>query len=195
MATGIRTKTLILLATAAILGGSLFLFEQQLPAPNAPSQQTKARLFSFQEADVTALKIVAPQYTLNLKKQETGTWVIQREQEVPAEEGTVVFLLNLLTTGERDRSLDVPANRAADYGLLPPMATLEITLKDGTQHRLLLGNPTFDGRQLYAEIDPQPQPRDTMTVTLVPLDLKNAIERPLIEWERQPAPRSPEPSN
>ncbi|XFA73900.1 DUF4340 domain-containing protein [Thermosynechococcaceae cyanobacterium Okahandja] len=194
MAIGIRTKTLILLATAAILGGGLFLFEQQLPQPNGADQPVKAPLFGFQEADVVALRIVAPQYTLNLKKQETGTWLIDREQDVPAEEGTVVFLLNLLATGQRDRSLDVPASRAADYGLSPPKATIDITLKDGSQHQLLLGNPTFDGLQLYGEIDPQPEPRDTMTVTLVPLDLQNAIERPLIEWERQPRP-TPNPTN
>lgn len=193
MGTGIRTKTLILLATAAILGGGLFLFEEQLPKPNESGQQTKVRLFSFQEAQVSALRIVAPRYRLNLKKQASGTWVIQREQAVPAEEGTVVFLLNLLTTGQRDRSFEVPINRAADYGLSPPVATIDITLKDGSQHRLLLGNPTFDNLQLYAEIDPPPKPRQTMTVTLVPLDLQKAIERPLSEWERRPAPATPAP--
>ncbi len=185
MVTGIRTKTLILLATAAILGGGLFLFEQQLPPPSGTREETKEPLFQFQEADVTALQIIAPQYNLNLKKQATGTWIIQGQTETPAEEGTVVFLLNLLTTGRRDRSLQVAASRAADYGLSPPWATIGITLTDGSQHQLLLGNPTFDGQQLYAEIDPEPEPRETMTVTLVPLDLKNAIERPLSEWQRQ----------
>ncbi len=187
MASGIRTKTLILLATAAILGGGLYLFEQQLPSPTSSDTQTKKPLFAFQEDDVVALKIVAPDYSLNLKKLATGNWVIHREKQTPAEEGAVVFLLNLLATGQRDRSLDVPTERAKDYGLAPPMATVDITLKDGQQHRLRLGDTTFDGLKLYAEIDPPTQPQEKMTVTLVPLDLKNAVQRPLQEWERQQA--------
>ncbi|WP_298611553.1 DUF4340 domain-containing protein [uncultured Thermosynechococcus sp.] len=185
MATGIRTKTLVLLATAAILGGGLYLFEEQLPRPNAPNAKAKKPLFHFQEAAVVALKIVSPKYSLNLKKLETGNWVIDRGKQTPAEEGTVVFLLNLLTTGERDRSFEVPTKNAGEYGLAPPMATIEITLKDGQQHRLRLGDPTFDSLKLYAEIDPPPEPREKMTVTLVPLDFKNAVQRPLEEWERQ----------
>lgn len=187
MASGIRTKTLVLLATAAILGGGLYLFEQQLPSSNSSDTATKQPLFNFQEGDVVALKIIAPDYTLNLKKLATGTWVIVREKQIPAEEGTVVFLLNLLATGQRDRSLDVPTERAKDYGLAPPMATVDITLKDGQQHRLRLGDTTFDGLKLYAEIDPPTQPQEKMTVTLIPLDLKNAVQRPLQEWERQQA--------
>ncbi|WNC87039.1 DUF4340 domain-containing protein [Thermosynechococcus sp. QKsg1] len=187
MATGIRTQTLVLLATAAILGGGLYLFEQQLPTPNSTDTAAKKPLFGFQEGDVVALKIITPDYSLNLRKLVTGHWVIDREKQTPAEEGTVVFLLNLLTTGQRDRSLDVPTERAGDYGLAPPMATVDITLKDGQQHRLHLGDTTFDGLKLYAEIDPPAEPREKMTVTLVPLDLKNALQRPLQEWERQQA--------
>ncbi|BAC08438.1 DUF4340 domain-containing protein [Thermosynechococcus vestitus] len=187
MASGIRTKTLVLLTTAAILGGGLLLFEQQLPNPNRSDTPIKKPLFHFQEADVVALKIIAPDYSLNLKKLATGNWVIDREKQIPAQEGTVVFLLNLLATGQRDRSLDVPTERARDYGLAPPRATVDITLKDGQQHRLHLGDTTFDGLKLYAEIDPPAAPRQKMTVTLVPLDLRNALQRPLREWERQQA--------
>ncbi|MDM7325502.1 MAG: DUF4340 domain-containing protein [Thermosynechococcus sp. Uc] len=188
MASGIRTKTLVLLTTAAVLGGGLFLFEQQLPSPNSSDKQTQKPLFHFQEADVAALKITAPDYSLNLKKLATGNWVIDREKQTPAEEGAVVFLLNLLATGQRDRSFEVPTERAGDYGLAPPMATVDITLQDGQRHRLRLGDTTFDGLKLYAEIDPPAAPREKMTVTLVPLDLKNALQRPLQEWERRQPP-------
>ncbi|MCX7854302.1 MAG: hypothetical protein N2383_16165, partial [Caldilineales bacterium] len=80
MATGIRTKTLVLLTTAAILGGGLYFFEQQLPPSNSSDTKTRQPLFSFQEADVVALNIIAPDYSLNLKKLDTGNWVIHRQK-------------------------------------------------------------------------------------------------------------------
>lgn len=121
----------------------------------------------------------------------------------PASDAAVAFLLNQLTTGQRDREVTVAAADLGQFGLDNPAATVTLTLQDGKTHTLLVGNASFDDRFLYSRIDPQGEPRD-IAIALIPKDLEFAINRPLAEWkaeapaaESSPSPEAspnPEPS-
>lgn len=188
MAIGIKSQTLILLSTAIILGSGLYLFEQQLPP--TVSETPAAELFTFNESDVIGLKIQSRSGVIDLQRDASGKWQILQPVAGAAEEGAVIFLLNLLVTSRSDRALDVPSQTMNEFGLGQPRATVDITLEDQTRHRLLVGNPTFDQANVYAQVDPpQPLPEE-VEIVLVSMDLLNAVTRPAEEWKRQTTPEA-----
>ncbi|MDG2989480.1 DUF4340 domain-containing protein [Candidatus Synechococcus calcipolaris G9] len=185
MGIGIQSKTLILLSTAIILGGGLYFFEQQLPPP-ASEVTTADELFTFQESDVIGLRIQTRDGVIELQRDDSGKWKILKPVAGMAEEGAVVFLLNLLATSRSDRSLDVPSQTIYEFGLGQPTATVDITLADQTRHRLFIGNRTFDQEKVYAQVDPPETLLEEMEIVLVSTDLLNAVTRPVSEWQSQP---------
>lgn len=122
----------------------------------------------------------------------------QKAAAKAANDATVTFLTNLLVTGERqplspdDASknvLTIPANQRQNFGLTQPVATIDLRLKDGKTHRLLLGQANFNNTALYAEVDPPATPGPESKLVLVPNTFENAVKRPLSEWF--PAPSTP----
>jgi Domain of unknown function (DUF4340) len=111
-----------------------------------------------------------------------GQWQLSAPLKVPANEPTVAFLTNLLTTTQRDRTLNVSPDRAAEFGLDKPMGTIGITLTDQQKHKLVLGKLSFDRTWLYALIDPDPQAKE-LVVSLVSPQFANAVDRDLKEWQ------------
>ncbi len=194
MGKGIQTKTLILVATAAVLGGSLYVLQEQLPPPATEEVATPSEpLFAVQESEITNLVIRQGSEILKLKRDEAGAWQILEPIEKAAETGTVVFLLNLLSTVRVDKSLSVPLAEVQDFGLAEPQAAIEFTTTDQVNHRLLLGGLTFDQNQLYAQADPPLIPTDPLSVVVVPLQFLDAVNQPLTAWEAQ-EPQATEPS-
>ncbi len=117
-----------------------------------------------------------------------------------ANEATVTFLVNLLVSSDRqpisptDSSknvLTVPASQKETFGLSNPFATIDIQLKDGKKHQLILGQPNFNRSALYAQVDPIGNSDQDLKVTLVPITFGNAVQRPIADW--YPAPPSPSP--
>lgn len=189
MGTGIQTKTLILVATAAILGGSLYLFQQKLPPPASEQAITSAKpIFNLQESQITGLVVKQGGETLKLERDAQGAWQILEPVTARAETGTVVFLLNLIATAKTEKSLTVPLPTADEFGLAEPVATIEISTANQGTHRLVLGGFTFDRNQLYAQADPPVIPTDPMTVIVVPLQFLDGINQPLSAWKAQPTP-------
>jgi hypothetical protein len=116
-------------------------------------------------------------------------------ESAPAEEAAIAFLLSRLNTDGRLRTITVDAAEQADFGLDVPLATVDITLADGTTHLFVLGDPDFSGSAYYALVDPAsiPLPDDAGEVSalVVSDDLLNAVERPLEEWQvAEPDPAS-----
>ncbi len=111
-----------------------------------------------------------------------GQWRLSAPLKRPANPATVAFLTNLLTTTQRDRTLVVSPDRAAEFGLDQPTGTISITLADQTQHQLVLGKPSFDRTFLYALIDPDPQAKE-LSVSLISPQFANAVDRDLAEWQ------------
>lgn len=127
----------------------------------------------------------------------------QKAVAKPANDATVTFLTNLLLTGERqplspeDESknvLTIPAKQRESFGLSQPFATIDLQLKNGKTHRLVMGQPNFNRTAFYAEVDPAPTPGPDLKIVLVPNTFENAIQRPLTEWFPAPASPTPQPS-
>lgn len=120
-------------------------------------------------------------------------WQMQTPKKTLANDASVAFLLNLVTTSNSQKSFTAPINQLAEYGLDKPVATIDVILQDQKKHRLVLGTPDFNRSAMYAQIDPADKADKAATIHLVSLDFENAVQRPLPEWQDQPAPTPQKP--
>ncbi|MEB3272821.1 MAG: DUF4340 domain-containing protein [Prochlorothrix sp.] len=120
-------------------------------------------------------------------------WQIVQPLPGPANDASIAFLLNLIATGASSKSFTIAADRAAEFGLATPYATVTVTLKDGSTHRLILGNPDFDRTSLYAQVESPVTAPDAattpagsrdLTLRLVPMSFEQAVSRPLDDWQQ-----------
>lgn len=195
----LQRTTLVLLVLAILLGGFVYFYEFQWKSQQEQVKKKKQQLFAFKEDDVKALKITTPSETINLERSpESGKtkWLMKSPDTVPANDGTVAYLLNLLETETTQRSLNTSASELAQFGLKQPQATIDITLNNQKTHKLVVGKPSFDNRFVYAQNNFSTTPDGNVEVVSVSQKFENAIKRSLSEWkavENNPSP-SPSPS-
>lgn len=190
----LKKTPLVLALLALLLGGIVGLQEMQRSAQqDSQSVIDGKQLFDLQEKDVTAIKLTTDQGVLVVRKEPPPPasasaeprWTMTSPQNAPAEPGAIAYLLNLLATGKRQETLRATPEQLEDFGLDPPIATIDFTLTHQTTHRLTIGKPTFNRTGLYAQLNPSPQ---SNTVVILSTDFENAINRPLPEWQAKPSP-------
>jgi Domain of unknown function (DUF4340) len=173
-----------LLIVAALMAGIVAVYEQQQktsPIATSVDQPASQRVFDFDEAAIALVTIETRRPPITIERVD-GQWRLSAPRSVPANPATVAFLTNLLTTTQRDRTLNVSPDRAAEFGLDQPTGTITITLTDQKRHQLVLGKPSFDRTFLYALIDPDPQAKE-LSVSLISPQFANAVDRDLAEWQ------------
>ncbi len=191
----LSTSTLIVLGLAIGLAGGISYWELVGKSRQEEQAIKKAKLFNFTEKDVKAITITKPKETLKFERVKVGEWQMIAPQKKPANDAPIAFLLGQLTNVERvqENDITIPAADRAKFGLAVPSATIQVTLENGNNHRLILGNMDFSGTALYAEIDP-PTEATSLPIALVPIDLQNAVNRNLSEWQAPAKPATPKAS-
>ncbi len=179
----LQRSTWILVVSALILGGVVYVSEVQW-TPKPAAEETKGkRMFDLAEEDIQGIIIQKDGETLEFVR--TGKtepiWQMKQPDNVPARDATVSFLLNLLVNGKKERSFTISPEEKYQYGLQNPLAKVIIKLEHKTID-LVLGIPTLNNQFIYAFVNPQ---KDTNEVSLVPIDLKYAIEKELSEWKNR----------
>jgi hypothetical protein len=186
-----QRSTLILLVFALGLAGSVYVYETQVVPEKATHVEKERQIFSFKEESIASFKIKKEREILKFERLAVQSsdltprsrWQTIEPINASASEPAVAFLLNLLVNIKSNDIIAVLPERLQEYGLAPPLATIEIQLKDRQNHQVLLGKTNFDGNLLYALVDPPSNPSEKIEVFLIPLDLQNAIDRPLSEWQ------------
>jgi len=183
-----KPSTLLLVGVALVLtAGVVMIGQPRSPDPDAPlSEGTGDPLFAFTEADVDALTVTRDGETLTFERDDEDRWQMVAPTPGLAEPAAVAFLLSRLVTDAALQTVDMAPADQADFGLDAPVGEVEITLADGSNHRLILGSTDFSGESRYALLDPDPWPLpnegDPVTVQVVSADVANGINRPLAEW-------------
>jgi hypothetical protein len=196
----LQRQTLILLFSAIVLAGGIYVYERQSP-PQSPAQKqdgNQKELFTFKEDQVQEVTLVTPKQKLRLKRAQPPSptvWQLESPKPEPADDAAVAFLLSQLTTGKSDRTLEAPVSQKAEFGLAEPSATVTVKLNNQQTHQLILGKPTYDSSGLYAQVDPPTTTKQKLQVLIVPLDLTNAVNRPLSEWQQTKPKSSPKPNS
>jgi len=182
-----QKTTLVLVLIALGLGGYVYFYEIRSPSQEKIATESQQSLFSFTEEDVQRLEIEKETgETFEFVRLETtaSSWRMKRPEGAPAEEGVIVFLLDLLVKESSSKTFTVEANQLENYGLDNPLATINVELQDQIKHQVLLGNPTFDEKQIYAQINPEDG--ETQEISILPIDFQYAVERSLSEWKQSP---------
>lgn len=104
--------------------------------------------------------------------------------EVPANDAYVSFLLSELVKAKSDRSFVASEEQLKDYGLEQPMATVEVSLKNGQTHELVVGKRDFTEKSLYARVDPSEAEAEKPQVVLVSLNFDYGVNRSLKDWKQ-----------
>jgi len=175
----IQSKTWIWLALALSLAGFVYLTE------NGRQQQSQPqRLFEFTPAQIKTLTIQTPRQTLvfTQTKQQQSQWLMVQPEVVEAKNATVMFLVNLLASGQSNRSFTIQGSKKSHYGLTQPQATITIELNNQEKQQLVLGQTNFDENLVYAQINPQQDHNETITIKLLPITFYYAVDRDLREW-------------
>jgi len=182
----LQKTTLILMISALILGTGVYLYETQGKAEQQEEANTKKRIFGFAEKEINRVIIETQSDTLAFEK--TGDlphpWEMQEPEKTTANDAAVVYLLDLLSKSSYQSSFITSAEELEEYGLDEPLARVTVELVNGETHKLILGEESFDGSSLYAQIDPQKN-SEKIEVFLVPTNFKNAVQRDLEEWQEE----------
>jgi hypothetical protein len=184
----LKSSTVAMLAIAFLTAGGVYVWDQHQTQQTKTKEDQKAgtALFALQEKDIMGLRIQTKDRSLALERSPQG-WQLKTPKMGLADDATVSFLLNLLSTGRSERSLSASPAELKDFGLDQPAATLEIQLQNQKTHQLLIGAQTFNQSGIYARIDPFANaPGQKVAVAIVPTSFLETVNRPLSDWQAKP---------
>jgi hypothetical protein len=147
-------NTLVLLLVLLALGAYLWFVER-------PSQEREAeakKLVALKKDDVTGITLTYPDRTIALTKNEQGHWRLTKPVEADADDPVVSNMLVAIEQADVSRTLEDVGDKLASYGLAPPEATVDLTLKDGKPFpSLKVGKTTQVGSAAYIQKDDDPK--------------------------------------
>jgi hypothetical protein len=125
--------TLLMVVILAGLGGYLYFIE--LPAKQREEKQEveQKQLLSFAETAITRMTVETAQGPVELKRAESGAWIIAAPLQSDADVREVQALLRALVTGTVTRVIEEGAAALASFGLEHPLTTITITAGTGKE--------------------------------------------------------------
>lgn len=108
------------------------------------------------------------------------------QEKVYANEAYVSFLLEQLVTQRSQQTLTATPEQVKEYGLNPPLAVIEVILKDKRIYQMTLGKSEFSGTYIYAQVNPPLPETENQTVLVVSKNFEYAVDRTLEDWKQPP---------
>jgi hypothetical protein len=181
------TSTWILILLTLGLGGFVYYQEIYRPQQLAADRTEIGKLFAFNKEDIVKIAIVTPKETIELEKtaREVNPWQLKQPEDVAANTGVVIFLVDFLTNTKRDRIIEVTSTQLTEYGLDKPTAKLEIVLQNKQKYSLNLGRLSFDEQFIYAQIPDLNAKDDRLELLLLPKSFQDAVMRDPREWKNK----------
>jgi len=148
---GLRS-TLVLLVVAIGLGAYLYFVESDRPPGGRPEPHDTA--FSFESDDITRLAVTAANGERTVLEKTDNRWQLVEPFAGAVDVTEVVALTSSLTSLEIQRVVAEPeeAPDLTAFGLAEPRIAVEVTTTTNTAVRLLIGEQTPTGGDLYATI-------------------------------------------
>lgn len=183
----LQRSTWILVAIALGLGAVVLVGEGVRQSAQTSRETARDPLLVAEESEVTTLTVRRQGETLRFERGEDGAWMMTAPKTKAAESGAIAFLLNSLTQEDIQRRLTLAPGEEADFGFDNPPGEVNLTLADGSQHTLLLGDVAPGNTAVYVLWDAPALPLapedGPMPLYLGNTNLVNAINRPLAEWQ------------
>jgi hypothetical protein len=166
-----KKTTLAVAVLALALGAWVYYSEFKHPAAEKSSDESKPA-FSFTAPDVTAIEIDRQGQVMNFEKRD-GNWVVTRPVQTNADQSVLEGLASSLAAARISRTFAASADRLGSYGLTNPGVKIAIQLKNGTKHRVQMGDKDYSGTSVYGMLD------DSKDVAVLPESLLVSTDKPL----------------
>jgi hypothetical protein len=168
----IKTSTLIVLVCAVALAAAVYFVEKRPAKEEKPSVESRPA-FTIAAQDISSMSFSHPgQPAIRLEK-HNDKWQIVQPIETEADQSSAQGIVDQLTEDRVAQTEPGGADRLKAYGLDSPQTTVDLQVKDGAKHTLLIGDKDFTGDSVYALIDGGPQ------VSLLPASLGTSADKSL----------------
>ena len=148
---GLRS-TLVLLAVALGLGAYIYFVESERPPAGTP--EPLDQVFDFPSDDITRVSVKAENGDLTVIEKSADRWQLVEPFAGTVDVTEVVGLTSGLAGVESQRVVAEPedAPEMAAFGLAEPRIEVGVTTTTGVEARLLIGERTPTGDDLYATV-------------------------------------------
>jgi hypothetical protein len=148
---------LLLLVVAAALGGYIYFVEMKRD-PAADAAKTREQVFTFSPGMIEEVEVKgATGETAKVTRKEAA-WILTSPQQVEADTVEVASLVSSIESLEQTRVVSETGENAATFGLDPARITIVFkVMGEAAPRRLLIGNKTPTGGDMYARVDGSPK--------------------------------------
>jgi Domain of unknown function (DUF4340) len=170
----IKKPTLIVLVCAILLGGAVYYFQWRSGKSPKSTEDKSKSAFTLQASDVTSIDILHPgkndRPPIELRKQD-GKWEMTQPLQTEADKSAVLGITDGLASARVSQTEPGTPDRRKVYGLDSPRVELDFQLKNGSRHKVVMGEKDFTGSSVYSLIDNAKQ------VSLLPLSLYDSADK------------------
>jgi hypothetical protein len=150
--TGLLTATGLLV----VLGGTVWYFNKHPKAPDTTPATATPKILTVSEDQIAGIRIAKTGSDALVLKNDGGKWSIAEPKPFPADQDAVKSISSSLATFNGDRLIDDKPTDLSAFGLNAPTEEIDVTLKNGTVNKILLGGDTPSGSDTYAKLDGKP---------------------------------------
>lgn len=146
-------RLLIALGVLLGLGGAVWWSEKHPPAPKSDVKTEKVLAIADDQLKRIEVSRPAGGETLALERGEDSKWRLTHPKAYKADESSASSMTSNLATLNADGVVAEKNTDWAAYGLVTPKMVVQVSLKDGKQHKLALGDDVPTGSGVYARLD------------------------------------------
>jgi len=152
-------RLLIAALLLAGLGGAVWWSNRSEAAKAAkPTPDTSIKILTFKEDAVRQIEFKKRDGTDTIvKKDDSGKWTITAPKPLAVDQAAMNGVVSSAAALTADRVIDENVTDLASYGLAPPADEVTVSLKDGKTVKLLIGDATPTGSDVYAKVDGDPR--------------------------------------
>ncbi len=145
------TLILLLFSLAGLIGFYFWYTNREPVAEEAEKEETIA-LSTIDTEKVSSLHYIYEDTDLTLIKEE-GMWVAKEDKNRPINQDRVKSILSIIDEISATRIVADTADDLEDFGLAVPTSYLQVTLTDGSEITLQIGNKVSTGDGYYALVN------------------------------------------
>jgi hypothetical protein len=145
-------STLVLALLFVALGAYVYLVEFK----RAEEEEKKETLFTFETDDVTAVALVYPDRTIEMRRAD-GTWRLTTPLDADADQASVDNLIRAIAECEVKRKLEDVSEDLTPYGFDEDGISVRVTLASGELPEIKVGKATPVGFSTYVKRADKPE--------------------------------------
>ncbi|MCC7010838.1 MAG: DUF4340 domain-containing protein [Acidobacteria bacterium] len=146
---------LVLLVVALGLGAYIYFVESKRDTTDPSLKRDK--VFALEPGKIDEVEIHAASGEITTLKKNGDDWQMAAPVSTAADAGTVSSLVSSLETLEKQKTLEEHPSSVTPFGLQPARITVTFRVAgDSSPRRLLIGNKTPTGADLYAQVEGSP---------------------------------------